>query len=47
MEFALDQGVAAHDAGLANSSLHADLGSMALHDSLSIGSAAFAHQMHI
>jgi hypothetical protein len=37
---ALDQGVAVHDAGLAGSSLHAELGSMALHDML--GSATFA-----
>jgi hypothetical protein len=41
---ALDQGVVAHDAGLA-SGMHAELGSMALHDVL--GSATFANQMHI
>jgi hypothetical protein len=42
---ALDQGVAADDAGLAGSSMHAELGSMALHDVL--GSSAFANQMHV
>ena len=42
---ALDQGVAAHDAGLAGSGMHAELGSMALHDVL--GSATFANQMHV
>jgi hypothetical protein len=40
-----DQGVAVHDAGLAGSSMHAELGSMALHDVL--GSSAFANQMHV
>jgi hypothetical protein len=42
---ALAQGVVAHDTGLAGSSMHAELGTMALHDVL--GSAAFAHQMHV
>jgi hypothetical protein len=43
---ALDQGVVAHDAGLAGSSMHAELGTMALHD-MSLGSATFANQLHI
>jgi hypothetical protein len=42
---ALDQGVVAHDTGLAGSSMHAELGTMALHDSLSSG--AFANQLHV
>jgi hypothetical protein len=37
--------VVAHDAGLAGSGMHAELGTMALHDALSSG--AFANQLHV
>ena len=41
-------GGAAHDAGFATVGFdHAELGTAALHDSLSLGAGAFANQMHI